>query len=614
MINLALKGMLPARKILAVALALVLVVRFVDGNQRVVHVNEMLNDDEDYLTSASDGDDNHICCLHGNCSCNSLDLALAYLTSNVMINITTDVTLSSIIEASDLERVSIIGHNNPTVNCKVTGVINFAFCHNCIIQGITWNGCGTETKPALKLSNSLNITAKNCSFKHSRGQALVLSDVSGDVDINHCNFVHNNHYRGHGAAVHYSLSNVTNTHLLFMISNCNFTYNKGRGSVVYIENKIFDHQYSTIFHYSKFHDNQCASIYAINQNIYLTGRIVFQNNIADNGAGICISNHSTIIFGKNSNVEFSQNSAEKNGGAVFLSNYSSVLFHQNCIVRFIANHAVNGSAIYTKVYSTVIFTGTGNVTFTKNGGYSGGAIYTRVKSTVIFAGTCKVIFTNNSGYYGAAIYTATNSTVKFTDTCKVRFANNLGRNGGAIHSEYHGCISFEGNSSTVFSINNANEYGGAIHIKYFNHISFKGNSVTEFSNHYAYKGGAVYSTVKCTVSFEENSTSTFSNNTAMHGSALCFDEVFYASFHGNLTTVFSNNIAESINGGAIYGNSYFSSIYFGGSSTTVFKNNVAYSSKIGAIFIGAVYDAIFSDNSSVNFADNITSGDAIFIS
>ena len=112
MIKLALEGMLPTRKILAVALVLVLAVQFVDGNQRIVHVNEMLDDDEDYLTSASGGDDNHICCLHGNCSCNSLDLALAYLTSNVMINITTDVTLSSIIEASDLEKVSITGHNN----------------------------------------------------------------------------------------------------------------------------------------------------------------------------------------------------------------------------------------------------------------------------------------------------------------------------------------------------------------------------------------------------------------------------------------------------------------------------------------------------------------------
>ena len=113
----------------------------------------MFSDNEDSGTSGED-DNCLTCCVYGNCSCSSLDHALANLTSNVLINITTDVTLSSLVTVSDLENVSIIGHNNPTVNCISAGGIHFTCCNNCIIQGITWDGCGTEnisndTEPGL---------------------------------------------------------------------------------------------------------------------------------------------------------------------------------------------------------------------------------------------------------------------------------------------------------------------------------------------------------------------------------------------------------------------------------------------------------------------------------
>ena len=570
--------------ILTVALALALVVQFVDGNQRIINVNalELISDDEDFLTSASGGDGNHICCMHGNCLCNSLDLALAYLTSNVIINITTNVTLSSIIKALNLERVSVIGHNYPTVNCKVTGAINFDFCHNCIIQGITWNGCGTETRPALKLHTSLNITIKNCCFEHSKGQALVLSDISGDVNINHCKFVHNNHYRGHGAAIHYSSSNVTNRHPLFMISNCNFTYNKGRRSVVYIKSNIFDHKYSTIFHYSQFQDNHGASIYAINQNIHLNGKIIFQNNKADNGTGICISNHSAIIFGKNSNVEFIQNSAYDNGGAVFLSTHSSILFHGNCIVRFIANYAIKGAAIYTEAKSSLKFTGTSKVTFTNNGSVIGGSIYVYWRCYITFEGDSSTVFMNNNAYHI----------------------------GGAIFMSYFSQIYFKGNSITVFN-NNSASHGGAIALYTSCHASFGGNSNTFFSNNNAYyNGGAVYFEDYGQILFKENSTATFSNNTAMNGSAFCFfDGNCFMRFVGNSTTIFINNIAESINGGTIF-TAELVSIFFGGFSTTTFEINVAYDSKVRTAFIGYTRTITFSHNSTVSFGDKKAAGDA----
>ena len=90
---------------------LVVAVQCVEGNQKIVHVSELISDHDDFFTNASGKDNNsHMCCVYGNCSCNSLYLALAHLTSNVMINITTDVMLSSLIKTSHLENVSIIGH------------------------------------------------------------------------------------------------------------------------------------------------------------------------------------------------------------------------------------------------------------------------------------------------------------------------------------------------------------------------------------------------------------------------------------------------------------------------------------------------------------------------
>ena len=146
---------MPTMASINLVIILVIAIQCVDGYQRIVQVSQLFSDDDDFFTSGDD--DFFTCCVYGNCSCNSLDYALTHLTSNVLINITTDLTLSSIAKVSDLENVSIIGHNNPTVNCTKAGGMDFTFCHNCIIKGIIWDGCGTKTESGLKLSNSSNI-------------------------------------------------------------------------------------------------------------------------------------------------------------------------------------------------------------------------------------------------------------------------------------------------------------------------------------------------------------------------------------------------------------------------------------------------------------------------
>ena len=61
----------------------------VDGNQRIMCISELISDDEDLSVGASGEGE-----ISENCSFSSLDDALTNLTSNVLINITTDITLS----------------------------------------------------------------------------------------------------------------------------------------------------------------------------------------------------------------------------------------------------------------------------------------------------------------------------------------------------------------------------------------------------------------------------------------------------------------------------------------------------------------------------------------
>ena len=61
---------------ISLVITLAILVNFVNGNQRIVHVSN--------LTSGEVN--NGTCCVYGNCSCSSLDHALANLTSVMKSN------------------------------------------------------------------------------------------------------------------------------------------------------------------------------------------------------------------------------------------------------------------------------------------------------------------------------------------------------------------------------------------------------------------------------------------------------------------------------------------------------------------------------------------------
>ena len=643
---------------IAPVIVLAVVVKCVYGYQRIVHNNELFSDEDFYSSGNKDlmsgrgeindlyfeNENDLLCCVYGNCSCYSFADALGNLTSNFLLNITTNVILTSVIHASNLVNVVIIGHKNPTVNCEGAGGIHFTSCHNCIIQGITWRGCGTDNdEPGLQLTNSSDITIQKCSFQHSRGPAVALSEISGYLNINNCKFANNSQYKGHGAIINILFSTVKNSLQSFKIHACNFSDNKGARSLIYINNKIFKHNINITISSSEFYHNQGVSVYTINQKLYFTGRILFQRNIAKDGAGIHINDHSTVLFGDNSNVTFLQNTADENGGAVFSSNNSIVVFDKNSKVMFTSNRAKFGT-VYSEAKSNVTFKANCKVIFDRNsalsrGGavfstdsnisfennaytefnnndaknryYSGGAIYAKY-THLSFEGSSMTKFSNNTGYDGGAISAYDDSHVSFEDNSTTEFSNNKADYvGGAIDAVSGSHVSFEDNSTTEFSNNRADDDGGAIHAVSGSHVSFEDNSTTEFSNNRAYlEGGAINALLYSHVSFEDNSTTEFSNNRANYsGGAISTNFYSPVSFEDNSTTEFSNNSADHV-GGAIYTTN--SNVSFEDNSATKFSNNNALSD-IYAITSFLLAHIIFDGNSTVSFIDDIsTNGEIVY--
>ena len=585
----------------------------------------------------------NFCCTYTNVnrSCSSLYSALANLISNVLINITTDMKLLSVVTLYDLANVTIIGHNNPTINCDNSGGVHFMNCSHCVIDGITWEGCGARNNignndPVLKFFNSSNTVIKNCSFQHSIGQAVVLSEVSGDVSIAYCKFASNEQYEGHGKAIHYSSINIPLTpSLSFTITNCKFLYNKRAKSVVYFGQssaKVYAHLKNCNFYH-----NTAVPVYLTYQNLYISGSNAFFKNTAENGGGIFISNYSNVTFHKGATVNFTSNTAKSNGGAIFITNHSSIIFKDHLIdnqlydywnyqlkyfepvtgtlcinscstatyegnstVKFNNNSAKHGGALCIKD-SSVTFKGNSTVTFNNNNADYGGAVYIK-DSNVTFEGNSTVALNNNNADIdGGALDIFYYSTVTFKENSKVTFSNNNANYGGAVHIRQYCNVTFEGNSRVTFNNNNADIIGGALDIHYYSNVTFEGNTTLLCNNNNADYGGAVY--IKdSNVTFEGNLTLTFDNNSAKrNGGAI---DIYYYSnitFKGKLTVTFNNNNADN-DGGALYIHHY-SNVTFEGNSTATFNNNDA-DMVGGAVYIESYCNVTFAGNLIITFYNN----------
>ena len=537
-------------------------------------------------------------CVDHNCLYYSFDQAFSNITSNVLINITASVSLSSIISLVGIANISIKGHQNPIVNCNNYGGLFFVSCRNLTIEGITWKGCGRgiisnnhSSHSVIQLYNSTSVTLTNCTFQYSLGQAVVLSGVSGDVRINYCNFSSNKHYKGNGIAIHYSDSFNVNTSLYLTITGCNFCYNEGAKSVVYFGHTTKVHEHLCLQN-SSFYQNEGVSIYLSNQTLHINGNIEFRNNVADRGGGMFISDYSNIEFYKSTEVNFVNNTADRYGGAIYITNHSSILFAENpTLLNQQYAKALHGNQKYELI-----------VIFDNNRvNWFGGAIYVN-NSNLVFGKNAMVEFNENQAvhYQGGAICTDTNSVILFEENCNVTFHNNKAAafTGGAVLI-YATNLTFKGNSVVIFN-NNVADSGGAAYIYYSSNVTVEGNTTVMFANNKAQKFcGAIFMT-NSTATFERNSTVEFYFNHAIGlGGATCID-ISSVTFGGNSKVTFNKNMAD-VSSGALY-IADISNVTFKGNSTVSFYDNKA---KIGgALFIGRLCIVTFEKNSGATFYDN----------
>ena len=590
--------------------------------------------------------------------------------SNAVIKIADKAVLSNDVLLWALTNVSIIGQNNLTITCRgydngAYGKLLIVSCNNLTIQGITWVGCGehkVEEGDLLALFNIYNSTGtiqKN-TFHYLMGPALNFhhSHRYSEFNFSHftidqCNFM-NNIYRGHGAAIILkpSVGSPSNDTQL-IISDCNFIYNEGAASIVYLE----DHRVSIYFNNTRFNNSQGVSIYS-SRNCFLliSGDILFANTTAENGAGIYISDHSTVIFGENSNVEFINNSVDHKGSAIFVNIHSSVTFEQNSIVTFNDNKGINGTiysednsnitfkatsqvifnsnsvtqygaAIYSSDNCHITFTGSANVTLSNNvvstnegsGDIKfGGIIFSSTHSHTSFSGNATIVFSNNSANVGASIFLFYKSTVTFNCKSKVMFNSNVAQYCGILASALSSDIVFNDNTEVTFKYNtmsctsntNYEQFAGAICTSQRANVMFSGHSVVTFINNTANYGGAIVFS-DSSVTIEEYSTVTFNSNIAEYsngGAFVCFNNSI-VTIKGNSNITFNNNKASQ-SGGAIY--SYnMCKITFKDNSTSSFIKNTARDNG-GVILSNPVSEITFEGNSTIMFDGNMADNGGTF--
>ena len=651
-------------------LFLTLLTHYIEGYDRDSHANkDQTNDDEIRITRSlgSGGGNNSHCCIIGNCSCPSLDNVLTNLTSNGLVNITTNMELFSFIALADLANITIIGHNNPNIKCSNSGGLHFISSYNCTVKGIIWVGCGgkqyindEDVYPVLQFSSSSKITINNCTFKHSIGQAVVLSEILENVNIGNCNFVSNKLYEGHGTAIYYFLTTLK-IPFNIMITSCSFSENEKAKSVVYFASRYTKVKYESLYlENSKFYYNKGVPVYLINQSLRISGNVEFVRNVAENGGAIFISDYSNVSFHKGTKVIFELNKATKSGGAIFLTNHSNILFkdqpimdhyyhnqvhdppatlgekiiqtkltfyhnsatnfgqdiyihNSTVVIDHIADVTFNGksydhdksSAVYTE-YSNITFGGTSTIMFNnyQANKVSGGAMYI-ANSIITFKGNSTVQFYSNKGAYidGGAM-SVVYSKVTFKENSNVLFLGNSAghRSGGAMYVNQNSFISFEGSSKAEFSNNSASfHYGGAMYIENNCTVRFMENTKVKFDSNHANKGGGIYIDTQSTVVFEGNSTVTFYNNEASDGGSVYMYYKSNTIFNGNSTTAFINNKAINDNGGALY--IYDSNIIFKGNSLAKFETNCAFTNG-GVLYIYQDLYITFEENCTVQINNN----------
>ena len=591
----------------------------ISGTHKVIKVG--CKEDNDLVandTTTHTSQDKPHNCIHRNCSCVSLDDALASLTTNnTVINITADVMLSSLFGAKDLVNISIIGHGNRTVRCGDNGGgLHLMSCHNCTIENIDWVSCGNDSEqqpiPTIWFTTSSNIKILNCTFQYSMGPGVMLAEVTGDAIVSHCTFKNNHMHRYDvpGAAMIYFATNDTEYYyhnFVFVITNCNFFHNKGL-TIVHVD--LHASPFSLLLKNSVFHKNQEIPLSVSSKDFNIDGTVLFEENL---GGGIYIYDFSSIRFCSNSTVTFKSNIvSDDDGGALYISSNVRVLFDESSTVLFHNNTANNGGAVYMSSNVSVLFDEGSTVLFHNNTANNGGAVYMSSNVSVLFDEGSTVLFHNNTANNGGAVYMSSNTSVLFDQNSTVLFHNNSAIYGGALFSKHNTHIASKENSVVNFDGNLASYIGGAISLSGYTNITFENSIITMNNNIARQSGGAIFTGKNCTITITGNNAMTSADYIPVTRRAM-HNENNYSNFqfNGGSIVTFKNNIALFGQGGAIDLEDS-SGMYIEQTSILIFTNNVCGTNFGGAVTLLNSFIR-FRHHSLVNFSFNSAiNGGAIY--
>ena len=171
------------------------------------------------------------------------------------------------------------------------------------------------------------------------------------IAVQGCKFIDNKSY-GHGAALYINtgISNSPEIH----ISNSEFLNNIAGDSII----TVFTISSANIMiTETDFINNVASCMYIPGCKLFLSKRVLFENNTSDNGAAMYLNRGASVNITDDAFVQFSNNTVLQNGGAIYVDiifNCDGPVFitplSQNYTVLFINNSAdIAGNALFFSI-------------------------------------------------------------------------------------------------------------------------------------------------------------------------------------------------------------------------------------------------------------------------
>ena len=226
-------------------------------------------------------------------------------------------------------------------------------------------------------------------------------------------------------------------------------------------------------------------------------------------------------------VSFDNNKARQIGGhgvGYFVN--TKVMFEGNVTVKFDNNMAEQNAGVLYSKNSNLLLKGNSNVTLTNNKAIlNSGALYFEYNSNVTISEFTNITLNNNRACYGGGVLVNNYFNISSTANPVLLSINNeVTQSGGDGYFDFHYNFIIKGNANVTFEINKA-LHGGAVCFNNNAKQIFKENSTAFFYRNFAtVSGGAVSALNISTIALKVYIMVMFTSNNAQYGGAIFLDK------------------------------------------------------------------------------------------